>query len=284
MKKLIINADEFGLTEGTNRAIAKAYQFGTVTSATIIVNQWAFDDAILISKQNPGLGVGIHLNITDGRPILPLNEVISLVDATGYFYNRYNLMIRLTLGRINLSEVENELMTQVNKLTSRGINPTHIDDHQCIILHPKLFRIITQIASHLNIPIRIPQANLSLLDGRWMRKIASYLICNTYRPILKRKEVQTTDYFYKVVDFYHDRLNCEPSLINSYASLLLRISEGTSELMVHPSYMDERLVRFMDGSITMARQRVEEMKVLLNPKLKEMLTEAGFKLIHFGEL
>ncbi|OFW45551.1 MAG: hypothetical protein A2163_03810 [Actinobacteria bacterium RBG_13_35_12] len=284
MKKLIINADEFGLTEGTNRAIAKAYQFGTVTSATIIVNQWAFDDAILISKQNPGLGVGIHLNITDGRPILPLNEVISLVDATGYFYNRYNLMIRLTLGRINLSEVENELMTQVTKLTSRGINPTHIDDHQCIILHPKLFRIITQIASHLNIPIRIPQASLSLLDGRWMRKIASYLICNTYRPILKRKEVQTTDYFYKVVDFYHDRLNCEPSLINSYASLLLRISEGTSELMVHPSYMDERLVRFMDGSITMARQRVEEMKVLLNPKLKEMLTEAGFKLIHFGEL
>ena len=284
MKKLIINADEFGLTEGTNRAIAKAYQFGTVTSATIIVNQWAFDDAILISKQNPGLGVGIHLNITDGRPILPLNEVISLVDATGYFYNRYNLMMRLTLGRINLSEVENELMTQVNKLTSRGINPTHIDDHQGIILHPIIFNIVTQIAYKLNIPIRIPQANLSLLNGRWIRRIASYLICNSYRKLLKRKKINTTDFFYKVTNFYHDRLHYESSLINLYASLLLRISEGTSELMVHPSYMDERLIRFMDGSETMASQRVEEMKVLLNPRLKEMLTEAGIKLTHFGEL
>jgi predicted glycoside hydrolase/deacetylase ChbG (UPF0249 family) len=193
-------------------------------------------------------------------------------------------MGRLTLGKINLNQVEGEFKCQINKLIYMGIPPTHIDDHQCIIFHPKIFKIIMKLASELNIPIRIPQNSYFTKNVRWMRTKVAHWICNGYKRRLKKENILTTDFFYKVIDFYHDKFFTADYLLTSYQSLLALIGSGTSELMVHPSYKVENLVKFMINSETMARQREEELKVLLNPRLKKKLEEEGFHLIHFGKL
>ncbi len=143
---LIVNVDEFGLTEGINEGIIQAHKYGIVTDTTMLPNMWAFDDAVELAREHDDLAVGVHLNITYGGPILPPERVPSLVSEHGQFYRRAPFLRRLLLGKIELSEVAAEFRAQVDKVIKAGIVPSHLDSHESIYMHPSIFRVLLPLA------------------------------------------------------------------------------------------------------------------------------------------
>src|SRR5262249_40646690 len=109
MKKLIVNADDFGLTESVNRGVLEAHHRGILTSATLMANGAAFESAVALARAAPRLGVGVHLNLSEGRPVSDPGSVPSLVDERGPFYaSPVRLLARILLGEVRLEEVERE--------------------------------------------------------------------------------------------------------------------------------------------------------------------------------
>ncbi len=120
MKSLIVNADEFGLTEGVNRAIIEAHRQGIVTSTTLVPNLWAFQEAADLTLANPDLGVGVHLNLTDGRPVSPPSQVSALVDGDGRFLKRSQLLKRLFFQRVPREQIVREFTAQIERSLHTG--------------------------------------------------------------------------------------------------------------------------------------------------------------------
>ena len=157
MKRLIVNADEFGLTEGVNKGIIEAHSEGILSSASAIVNMWALDEAMALATKNPRLGVGVHLNLTAGKPLLPIDKVRSLVDDNGFFLKRPALVKRILFQSISLEEVKEEFFAQIGKLESYGISPTHLDFHQNVLFLPRLFNVALFVAKEIGLPLRLTQ-------------------------------------------------------------------------------------------------------------------------------
>ncbi|MHB1390243.1 MAG: carbohydrate deacetylase [Thermoleophilia bacterium] len=141
-KRLIINADDFGLTAGINRAVIECFQRGAVTSTTLMVNAGAARDAAALAATNRGLGVGLHLNLTAGAPTLPPEKVTSLVGANGKFPGLQQMLVRLTLGRARTGELEAEVLAQIERCRELGVEPTHVDSHHHLHAHPRLRGIL----------------------------------------------------------------------------------------------------------------------------------------------
>src|SRR5712692_2782801 len=125
MKQLIVNADDFGLTEQVSRGILDAHREGIVTSTTLMANGGAFDAAVTLARRSPRLRVGVHLNLTQGAPVSPAFRIPTLVDTRG--------LLHLTPGRlwkcivttqVDLSDVETELRAQITKILKAGISLT----------------------------------------------------------------------------------------------------------------------------------------------------------------
>src|SRR6516164_1415614 len=153
MRSLIVNADDLGWTEGVNRGIADAHRNGIVTSASLLANGAAFDDAVKTAGQLPGLGVGVHLNLSDGRPAAPPREVTSLLNEVGEFSGGpQSLLLRLTAGRVDPGEVEKEWDAQIQKVRAAGIRPTHLDGHKHVQMLPGLFAVALRLAKKHGIP------------------------------------------------------------------------------------------------------------------------------------
>src|SRR3712207_3867489 len=125
-RSLIVNADEFGLTEGINEGIIEVHAHGIVTSTTMVANMWAFDHAVSLSRKYPDLAVGVHLNLTHGVPILPQDRVHTLVDQDGFFFRRRPFLQRLGMGQISMIQVYEEFRAQIDRVIAAGVQPSHI--------------------------------------------------------------------------------------------------------------------------------------------------------------
>jgi chitin disaccharide deacetylase len=131
MKYLIVNADDFGMTAGVNRAVVEGHQRGIVTSATAMVNMPGFDEAVLLAQENPRLGVGLHFNITQGEPVADGAKVRSLLNAHGLFTGTSTALARRSLvGKLRTEEVVIELRAQLEKALGAGLKLTHLDSHK----------------------------------------------------------------------------------------------------------------------------------------------------------
>src|SRR4051812_17945246 len=109
MKRLIVNADDFGFTRGVNAGVARAFEAGILTSTTIMANGDAFEDAVEIARAAPGLGVGCHLAAVGGRPVAPARDVDSLLDKDGLLpATLTQLMVRLARGQVQSDDIERE--------------------------------------------------------------------------------------------------------------------------------------------------------------------------------
>ena len=128
-RSLIVNADEFGLTEGINEGIIEVHAHGIVTSTTMVANLWAFDHAVALSRKYPSLAVGVHLNVTHGVPILPRDRVHTLVDEDAFFFRRRPFLQRLVLGQISMIQVYEEVRAQIGGVIATAGQPGHIDSH-----------------------------------------------------------------------------------------------------------------------------------------------------------
>ncbi len=287
-KRLIVNADEFGLTEGVNKGIIEAHSEGILSSTTAIMNMWALDDAMTLAVKNPELGVGVHLNITDGKPVLPNERVRSLFDKKGFFYKRSALVRRLLSKQISLREVKDEFLAQIERLESYGVIPTHLDFHQNALFLPGIFGVAMSVAREKRLPLRLTQEGI-IFDNiftrlkysaslAYLKKLYVFYTCFPARSLLKKNGIKTVDRVYSIVGCFSLG---KKDVSRCYEMIIDRLRNGVTELMVHPGYMDDRLIGFVKHGFTQAKLREEEMKVLKSPEIKEMCKNKGIELINY---
>src|SRR5271154_2848787 len=162
MKELILNADDFGYTTGVNEGIIRAHRDGILTSATLMANGRAFDDAVERAKSNPKLGVGCHLVLTGGFSVAPKEEIPSLADAEGRLPRSLgDLVTRVSVGSVRTKEIERELRAQLEKIRRAGVELTHVDTHKHTHVHPRVMGAVGRVAREFGITrVRNPVENL----------------------------------------------------------------------------------------------------------------------------
>ncbi|HXJ16101.1 MAG TPA: ChbG/HpnK family deacetylase, partial [Candidatus Polarisedimenticolia bacterium] len=162
MKELIVNADDFGLTRGVNEGIVRASQEGILTSATLMANGPAFEDAVDRARQCPRLGVGCHLALVGGRVVAPREKIPSLADRDGRLPRSIGvLMAKLSTGLVRTKDIEAEFRAQIEKICRAGIEPTHLDTHKHSHAHPLVTSALGRVAREFGIArVRNPVENL----------------------------------------------------------------------------------------------------------------------------
>ncbi|RFP65347.1 ChbG/HpnK family deacetylase [Hymenobacter lapidiphilus] len=233
MRKVIINADDFGLCAPVNRAIVESFRAGNLTSTTMMVAMPGTEEGAQLAAENPGLAIGLHFCLTEGRP---LTNAASLVDAEGNFLERGALMKKLLLGRVKQAEVAAEFEAQYNRLVALGIRPTHTDSHQHTHMNPVVFGAMLPLLKRekLSVRLAIPvRPSLKLLFTRPPKFVKQGVLYNASQSFRRQVLTRTNDLLVSV----HD-LSTPPA---SYTADILRAlvhnapaSAEVIELMVHP--------------------------------------------------
>jgi predicted glycoside hydrolase/deacetylase ChbG (UPF0249 family) len=242
--RLILNADDFGLTAGVNRAIIELHRAGFLTSTSLMARAAATGEAIELACSTPLLGVGCHVVLVDGEPQLPARELPTLVDPrTGRFQPTPGAFLwRLFTGRIRSAEIEAEAAAQIALLQSRGVVLTHIDTHKHVHLLPAVLRPVLRAAGAAGIrAVRNP------LEPLWS------LRATPCAPLLRREEVSLLRLFepaflrivaeagFTTTDGALGVLATGTLDAATVASLLRNLPPGTWELVTHPGYNDADL-------------------------------------------
>lgn len=287
MKELILNADDFGLTRGVNEGIIRAHREGVLTSATLMANGAAFDDAVRHAHANPGLGVGCHLVLTGGMAVAPATEIPSLVDGDGRLPRTLGTFIgRVTCGAISSVDVERELKAQVRKIRAAGLEPTHLDTHKHAHAHPRILEVLGRVASESGIQnIRKPleairdswrtaRSNGSGFAKQFLGSVAIRATAPRFRAVTKRYGLRSPDHFLGLAATGHLGDGLLRGIIDT-------LPDGRTEIMLHPGICDSELAA--TGS-RLQRQREEELRALLDPAVKRLLSERGIRLITYREL
>jgi hopanoid biosynthesis associated protein HpnK len=244
--RLILNADDFGLTAGVNRAIVELHRAGVLTSASLMAWAAATDEAIELARATPSLGVGCHVVLVDGEPVLHAQNLPTLVDPrTGRFHPTLGSFLkRLLTGRINSSEIEAETAAQIALLQKRGLQVTHIDTHKHAHMFPAVLRPVLRAARAARIravrnPFEPAWSRCVTHGTSWIRRAQVRLLrClePTFRRIVAEEGFTTTDGTIGVL--------ATGTLDSTIVSSLLRnLPEGTWELVAHPGYNDTDLAQ-----------------------------------------
>ena len=281
MRRLIVNADDFGLHAAVNRGILTAHTEGIVSSTSLMAGGAAFDDAVRIAKQCPQLGVGVHLTLVGASPLLPVAEVSSLLDEAGDFYGSYPLFIKRFLrGKIRLAEVERELAAQIDRIRMAGIQPSHLDSHQHLHVLPGIGGIVLDLARRFSIrAIRIPAEPVAFIGatpatvGRLVGRGGLTMLANLFRQHAAAAGIRTSDHFFGMLA--GGQLT-EPAIL----AILRRLPPGDSELMTHPGFADESLA----DAFRWDYQWDAERQALTAPAVRALLAERQIRLISFREL
>jgi chitin disaccharide deacetylase len=239
-KKLIVNADDYNTDSERNRGILHAVQDGIVTSVSVIANLHGADESMAELKRVMGGRIGIHLNLTSGRSVVP--GLKTLTDARGSFYPKHETWRRALLGLFNLQEVEEEFAAQIERIAAPGITPDHIDGNNHIHVFPGIARVAGSLAQRYGISrIRLPRELFSRLLQRTQPKaVKKYLIgllsCRA-RPLFEQCGLRFTDHF-AGIQF--------PAVADaaSLKAFLMELPEGTTELMCHPGYQNQEVNPF----------------------------------------
>ncbi len=266
MKRLIINSDDYGRTPDISRGIREAHLRGVVTSTTCMMNipTTALDIALAL-KETPRLGLGVHLVLTMGKPISPREAVPSIVDENGN-HLKYDSFIA-NLPNLNMDEAKTEWCAQVEAfIRASGRKPTHLDSHHhSSYFAPRLFRTMLELAQEYDCAIRFPFTNdvPSELEETYKRLPNLMKEFNPRRP----------DTF--LVDFYDEGATHAHLL-----RLINNVTDGATEIMCHPGYVDEALAKESVYNF----QRERELKILTDPSIKQAIQARGIELVSFAEL
>jgi chitin disaccharide deacetylase len=284
MRRLIVNADDFGLTPGVNRAIIEAHTRGIVTSATLMANMPAFDEAVELAKAHPRLGIGLHFNLTQGRPLAPPHLVRSLINPHGEFLGTSTKLAgRWAVGQLRSKEVIVELRAQIEALLNAGLTVTHVDSHKHAHALPPIWKILSETLSSYGIQaLRRPHERLrwglafgspKLFKQSLTATALGWLSANNSRRT-PAHAVCLTDAFFGVAQtgFWS-----QAWLLN----LLAQLPAGTSELMCHPGYDDGELEQ---AQTRLRASRETELRLLIDPEICVAVTAQNIELVHFGQL
>jgi predicted glycoside hydrolase/deacetylase ChbG (UPF0249 family) len=280
-RRLIINADDFGLCESVNKGIVEAHTKGVLTSTTIMANMPAAQQAVDLAKNLPTLGVGVHLNLTAGKPLCQDNIVKSILDSQGHFALSPGKLALASLitGKVRTA-IETELASQIQWLIDKGIKPTHLDSHKHIHSFPTIFPIVCRLAKRFGVsairyafePKQVSQLPWPVTD-RESRKRASLV-----RTMAKINRWQNPAFFKTDALLGVNHVGKINTVFMQAVSLYNTAS--TAELMTHPGYTYD-----LDATRTrLVKQREVELEALCSEKTKQYFKNAGIKFVHYGQL
>ncbi|HYL09897.1 MAG TPA: ChbG/HpnK family deacetylase [Candidatus Acidoferrales bacterium] len=289
MKRLIVNADDFGWSEGVSRGIAEAHREGIVTSTTLLANGAAFEAAVRLARQEPRLGVGVHLNLSDGRPILAGWDVPSLVNAQGQFSGGpMRLAAKMFAGRLQAAEVEAEWDAQISKVRKAGIQPTHLDGHKHVQMLPALFPIALRLAKRHGIAaVRVSVEHFIGWNGvrRNRRDLPAILKQRAQARALNWMATDARDQVRRAglacADFFCGLTQTGFLGAEEIEAILWNLPEGTTELMCHPGYHDAALAA---SATRLQMHRERELEGLKDVQLRKVIAAVGAELIHYGRI
>jgi hypothetical protein len=273
--RLIVNADDYGRSAGVSRGIRDAHLRGIVSSTTAMMNMpGVVGDLNLALEETPRLGLGVHLVLTAGRPLLPPDQIPSLVTGQGAFLPLDGLIE----GRegLNPAEVQAEWRAQIEKFIQvTGRRPTHLDSHHhSSYFMPSWFRAMLELARDYDCAIRRPLALDAKPDEVGMPPELVALVQSHAPDLLAAFKPRCPDQFF--VTFYDDR-----ATQNEIERLITELPEsGIYEIMCHPGYSDPALI----AASSYARQRDVEVAILTSPQTLNAVRQRGIQLISFADL
>ena len=282
-KRVIVHADDFGLTAGVNRGIVKAFKNGILTSTSIMPSGEAFDDAVKLAEENPDLDLGIHLTLVGEMPVAPPQEIPSLVIGNGRFRNKYPIFLRdYLLRRVRLADIERELTAQFDRVTNTRLPISHVDGHQHLHILPGILEIVAKLAKRYHIQaIRIPMEGLRFKHflawsgwARLMLQLGTNIVCRLSVKRINLSDLQTVEAFYGF--FYSGRMTRE-NLIDTIEV----IDGGVAEIMCHPGLEDPSLrARYTDWNY----QWGKELEALTDPSVRDLIKQKRIRLIGYRDL
>lgn len=270
-RRLIVNADDFGRSHSINEAVVRAHREGILTGASLMVNEPAFDDAVNLARQNPKLGVGLHLSLVCGKSTLALENISGLVDSQGNFSDHAVVSgLRFFFLPKLRSQLRDELEAQFQKFRSTGLLLDHVNGHLNIHLHPVVFGILMENAGRWGIQrLRLTSdpfaLNLKLARGKLFYRASHALIYKSLshwaRPQLRQANICHTQNVFGLLQ--------NARVDETFLSRLLpQLPPGDSELYSHPS-----LDKFK-----------HEFDALISPRVKEDVEQLGIELIRYQDL
>jgi chitin disaccharide deacetylase len=271
VRRLIVNADDFGRSHSINQAVIRAHREGVLTTASLMVNGPAVDEAVSLARQHPTLGVGLHLTLVCGTSSLPPESVPGLVDPQGRFRdNPVRTGFRYFVQRGLRQQLHSELAAQFPRFQATGLPLDHVNGHLHFHLHPTVFDILMEQATTWNIRhLRLTRDPLALslrlgLDQfayRLTHALAFGSLARRAQPTLARRGIRHTNQVFGLLQ--NGRVD-ESYVVN----LLERLPPGDSELYSHPSLDEFR----------------SEFEALISPRVRETLARRQIERIRYVDL
>lgn len=238
--RLIFNADDLGICSCINNGIERAHVHGVLTSASLAVNGCFAEDALAICRRHPSLDVGLHLALTELKPLSDPASVATLLRKSGYFHeNVQQLLLSAVKGRIDLRQVKLEAEAQIKWAVARGIQISHLDSHQNWHIWPPFFNIVCELAEKYGISdVRVPKESFSLSNirahlrfRRLLELSAIHGVCATLSTRV-RSQIRANNF----TGFYYGGQLTKPRLM----SIISTITIGScTEIMCHPAQPTE---------------------------------------------
>ena len=272
MRQLVVNADDFGFTEGVNRGIVDAMRKGILRATTLMANGAAFDHAVALANDNPALDVGVHGVLIQGEMLTKRGR--RLPSTLSQFLIARRTWLTRTMIRA-------ELEAQIDKIRQAGIEPTHIDMHKHTHVAPDVLKVVLDLAEDHGIRwVRTPY-DIPRLVSAWRLPTRALLLQpllrsteRRFRTTIRQKGVRATDHF---AGFALTGNLATPNLLR----LLPKLPEGSTELMAHPGYNDAELNR---ARTRLTWEREVELKALMDPTVAEAAAAAGIEICSFADL
>ena len=289
VRRLIVNADDFGFTSGVNQAIVEAHTHGVVTSSTLMANGPAFAGATQLAKTLPRLSVGCHVVLIDGEPVLGAEQLPSLTTRTAAPRFRDGLMTfaaRAIANKMNTDDIVAEAKAQISKIQAAGIAVSHFDTHKHTHLFPAILRPLLRAAASCGVrAVRNPfEPCLPLLSNPLLKRPNLWARCaevralhrfaQKFREVVDREGFITPDGTLGVVATGA----LDESLFRAIACC---IPEGTWEFVCHPGYNDADL---QARRTRLRESRETELRVLTLPTAREVLSQEGVELVSYYDL
>lgn len=266
MKRLVVTADDFGASTEINEAVERAHHDGVLTAASLMVGEPAASDAVERARGMPRLGVGLHVALTNARPVLAPRLVPDLVDARGAFDSS---LVRagvryFALPRVR-AQLRAEIRAQFEAFAATGLMLDHVDAHNHMHVHPTLLTMILAIGREfgmraMRVPIEPPAfSGAGIANALVVTPWAALL-----RTRLQRAGIVTNDAIFGLNDT--GRMDEERIL-----AILARLPDGLDELYCHPSRADDGYAR------------ARELDALLSPRVRAAIAREGIALVRYGD-
>lgn len=277
MLRLIVHADDFGLTEEINEGIKQAHVEGILTSTSIIPCSASFEHAVMTAKSLPTLDIGIHLTLVEEKPLSDKHLISSIVTEEGNFFaHAASFFKKYIRGKINTDHVYIELDRQIQKVKDAGLPISHLDSHQHIHILPEVYKEVVKLAEKYKIhAVRVPKEKIRwymLKPGR-LRRVLELRVLNFICNLSSNANYTKTDYF---TGFYYGGNMNTDNLLRTLSGMK---NAGVYELMCHPGNLSTTN-KYRHWNYLWE----EELSALTDPFIRNYLSKKKISLISYTDM